>query len=171
MYSVTRTVTGGTSNTWRETHASVRTVGQPNAAVRAGLWEHLHRLIWVVHPRQPRPGRPWLLTPATFRPLAGLPRRRLAPRQVVCRRGASRSCRCYDRRAVPARPPAPPAGHSPKPALRSPRRGTRTKRIPAWAAASRTPTTNDQESSAEINTPRRGGPPATGRRQPVSARR
>ena len=30
---------------------------------------------------------------------------------------------------------------------------------------------NDQESSAEINTPRRVGPPATGRRQPVSARR
>jgi hypothetical protein len=32
-------------------------------------------------------------------------------------------------------------GHSPKPALRSPRRGTRTKRIPARAAASRTRTT------------------------------
>ena len=27
-------------------NASVRTVGQPSAAVRAGLWKHLHRLIW-----------------------------------------------------------------------------------------------------------------------------
>ena len=62
-------------------------------------------------------------------------------RPGLARNGASRSCRCYDRRAVPARPPAPPAGHSPKPALRSPRRGTRTKRIPARAAASWTRTT------------------------------
>src|SRR5664280_2542407 len=140
MYSVTRTVTGGTSNTWRElTPASAPSASPaPQSAQVSGNTCTVSSGLST----RGNPARPPLAAypgdvPTACRSSATAPCAQASRLST----GASRSCRCYDRRAVPARPPAPPAGHSPKPALRSPRRGTRTKRIPARAAASRTRTT------------------------------
>src|SRR5664280_1827095 len=170
MYSVTRTVTGGTSNTWRElTPASAPSASPtPQSAQVSGN-------TCTVSSGLSTRGNPALATPGR------LPRRR-SDRLPVFRDGALRPGKSSVDGGIEELSLLRPTSRS-SPATRSASR--------AFAEASSSITTsrdayeahpgagggiadtnrNDQESSAEINTPRRGGPPATGRRQPVSARR